>query len=187
MGPLFDFMDKSFIVCLCIRNTFYLVLPMLRRQSRKESLMVIGIAAILSLAVFVGVHNSSLLLADISQAPTITFDTTSDLVTYVDENGVHVAATKPFPNGTQMNLLIAFDPTTVTLTADDLSSEYVTSFAPAGEGYATISLEGDFATLQAGDELALLQVAGNPQDVSIADSIVIFADGTSESLVIHVQ
>lgn len=160
---------------------------MLRRQSRKESLMVIGIAGILSLAVFVGVHNSSLLLADISKAPTITFDATSDLVTYVDESGVHVVATKPFPQGTQMNLLIAFDPTTVTLTADDLSSDYLTSFAPASEWYATVSIEWAFANLEAGDELVLLQVTWNPQDVSIADSIVIFDDGTSESLVIHIQ
>lgn len=104
---------------------------MLRRQSRKESFLVIGIAAILSLAVFVGVHNSVWLLADITQAPTVSFDATSDLVTYVDDQGVHITATKGFPGGKQMNILLAFDPNTVSLTDDDIASDYQMTFAPA--------------------------------------------------------
>jgi hypothetical protein len=160
---------------------------MLHRQSRKESLLVVGIAAILSLAVFVGVHNSSLLFADISKWATITFDATSDLVTYVDDQGMHIAATKWFPGGKQMNLLLAYDPTTVTMGADTVVSPHQLSFAPAGEGYATISLQGAFSQLKAGEDLVVIQPTGNPRDISVADSIIIFADDTTEPLVIHVQ
>lgn len=160
---------------------------MLRSQSWKESLLVIGIAAILSLAVFVGVHNSSMLFADISKWATITFDATSDLVTYVDEQGMHIVATKWFPGGKQMNLLLAYDPTTVTIDASTVVSPYEVSFAPAGEGYATISLQGAFSQLKAGDDLVVIQPTGDPRDMSVADSIIIFADETTEPLVIHVQ
>lgn len=159
----------------------------MRRVARKESLFVVGIAAILSLVVFVGVHNSAWLLADITQTPTVTFADTSDLVTYLDDRGMHIAATKAFPKGQQMNIMLAYDPQTVTLAADDIASSFQMAFAPAGAGYATVSLQGDFSQLRKWDDLALINVNGNPTDITVADTVLIFADDHSDSLVIHVQ
>lgn len=155
---------------------------MLALKKRQETTLAVFLALGVSFLLWIVAENASLFKADIA-GPVIEFDESSDIITYVSEGKVRVLAGKSISEVRSLSMIIAFDPETVKISAESLTSSLGKGFALGDDGYATIVLDG-MTTLTQGQELVTISIEGDVQDIVLSDVVITFDDGTTESLAV---